>query len=150
MDHIREKASTSEAGFALFRRGRVIEGSYDNGFRPDFIFGAPNSYRYQRVFGELHLEGFDVSFTKKGIQWDENLEVFLRCLKDDLSHENFPLLTQAEKFRARANDTDYENSGKKALSHTVSQELLDQISQTETEIQALCQKVTEEEEALQE
>jgi len=73
---IREKASTSEAGFALFRRGRVIEGSYDNGFRPDFIFGAPNSYRYQRVFGELHLEGFDVSFTKKGIKWDENLDIY--------------------------------------------------------------------------
>ena len=52
---IREKASTSEAGFALFRRGRVIEGSFDNGFRPEFIFGAPNSYRFQRVFGELHL-----------------------------------------------------------------------------------------------
>ena len=53
---IREKGSTSEAGFALFRRGRVVEGSYDNGFRPEKIFGSPNSYRYQRVFGELHLE----------------------------------------------------------------------------------------------
>lgn len=117
---IRETGSTSEAGFALFRRGRVIEGSFDNGFRPDFIFGAPNSYRFQRVFGELHLEGFNVSFTKKGIQWDENLDVFLKCLKDDLSHENFPLLIQAEKYRARANDTDYRNSGLKALSQTVS------------------------------
>ena len=94
---IREKASTAEAGFALFRRGRVIEGSYDNGFRPDFIFGAPNSYRYQRVFGELHLEGFDVNFTKKGIQWDENLEMFLRLLKDDISNKEFPLLQQAEQ-----------------------------------------------------
>jgi hypothetical protein len=42
---IREKASTSQAGFALFRRGRVIQGSYDNGFRPEFIFGNPNSFR---------------------------------------------------------------------------------------------------------
>lgn len=117
---IREKASTSEAGFALFRRGRVIEGSFDNGFRPDFIFGSSNSFRYQRVFGELHLEGFDVNFTKKGIQWDENLDVFLECLKDELSHEDFPLLIQAEKFRARASDIDYRNSGIKALSHTVS------------------------------
>jgi Histidine kinase-, DNA gyrase B-, and HSP90-like ATPase len=117
---IRETGSTAEAGFALFRRGRVIEGSFDNGFRPEFIFGAPNSYRYQRVFGELHLNGFDVSFTKKGIQWDENLDVFLKCLKDELSHESFPLLTQAEKFRARANDVEYKNSGIKALSQTVS------------------------------
>jgi len=117
---IREKASTNEAGFALFRRGRVIEGSFDDGFRPDFIFGAPNSYRYQRVFGELHLNGFDVSFTKKGIQWDENLEIFLRLLKDDISSTAFPLLQQAENYRVRATEKDYKKSGVKALDKTVS------------------------------
>ena len=116
---IREKGSTSEAGFALFRRGRVIEGSFDNGFRPEFIFGSPNSFRYQRVFGELHLKGFDVSFTKKGIQWDDNLDVFLQCLRDELITDEFPLLSQAEKYRARAKDKDYEESGKKALDNTV-------------------------------
>lgn len=115
---IREKASTSEAGFALFRRGRVIEGSYDNGFRPDFIFGAPNSYRYQRVFGELHLEGFDVNFTKKGVQWDESLDVFLRLLKDDISNKEFPLLQQAEQYRVRASEKEYK-AAKKALDETV-------------------------------
>ncbi len=115
---IRETASTAEAGFALFRRGRVIEGSFDNGFRPDFIFGAPNSYRYQRVFGELHLEGFDVAFTKKGIKWDDNLEVFLRLLKDDISSKVFPLLQQAEQFRARATVKEYKNA-KKVLDDTV-------------------------------
>lgn len=117
---IRETGSTSEAGFALFRRGRVIEGSFDNGFRPEFIFGAPNSFRFQRVFGELHLEGFDVSFTKKGIQWDDNLDVFLKCLRDELVSDEFPLLTQAEKYRARASEKDYKNSGSKALNQTVS------------------------------
>lgn len=117
---IRETGSTAEAGFALFRRGRVIEGSYDNGFRPEFIFGASNSFRYQRVFGELHLEGFDVSFTKKGIQWDDNLDVFLKCLRDELTTNEFPLLTQADKYRARASDKDYKNSGTKALNQTVS------------------------------
>lgn len=116
---IRETGSTAEAGFALFRRGRVIEGSFDNGFRPEFIFGAPNSFRYQRVFGELHLEGFDVSFTKKGIQWDDNLDVFLRCLRDELTHDGFPMLAQAERYRARASDKDYKSSGAKALNNTV-------------------------------
>jgi hypothetical protein len=115
---IREKASTSEAGFALFRRGRVIEGSFDNGFRPDFIFGAPNSYRYQRVFGELHLEGFNVNFTKKGIQWDENLDIFLRLLKDDISSKDFPLLQQAEQYRVRATEKEYK-AAVKALNETV-------------------------------
>lgn len=116
---IRETGSTAESGFALFRRGRVIEGSFDNGFRPEFIFGAPNSYRYQRVFGELHLEGFDVSFTKKGIQWDENLEVFLQLLKEEISSKQFPLLQQAENYRTRASEKEY-NSAAKALETTVS------------------------------
>ena len=116
---IRETGSTSESGFALFRRGRVIEGSFDSGFRPELIFGAPNSYRYQRVFGELHLDGFDVSFTKKGIQWDDNLEIFLQLLKSDISSKEFPLLTQAENYRARATEKEYNSSGAKALNETI-------------------------------
>jgi hypothetical protein len=115
---IRETGSTAESGFALFRRERVIEGSFDNGFRPEFIFGAPNSYRYQRVFGELHLEGFDVSFTKKGIQWDENLEVFLQLLKEEISSKQFPLLQQAENYRTRASKREYKSTSK-ALEQTV-------------------------------
>lgn len=115
---IRETGSTSEAGFALFRRGRVIEGSFDNGFRPEFIFGAPNSYRFQRVFGELHLEGFEVTFTKKGIKWDENLDLFLQLLKDDISTKEFPLLQQAENYRARASEKEYKSAAK-ALEQTV-------------------------------
>src|SRR5262249_47229474 len=66
---LRERASTAEAGFALFRRDRLIEGSRDEAYRPPFIFGAPNSFTYQRLFGELHLEGFEVSHTKDGFQW---------------------------------------------------------------------------------
>jgi hypothetical protein len=115
---IREKASTQEAGFALFRRGRVIDGSFDDGFRPEYIFGNPNSFRYQRIFGELHLEGFDVTFTKKGIRWDDNLDVFLRLLRDDLSHPTFPLLQQADKYRVRSTEKDYKAT-KKALDETI-------------------------------
>jgi hypothetical protein len=116
---IREKASTQEAGFALFRRGRVIQGSFEDGFRPEYLFGHPNSFRYQRVFGELHLEGFDVIFTKKGIKWDDSLDIFLNLLRDDLSHSDFPLLQQADKYRVRATEKEYKTT-KKALDETVS------------------------------
>lgn len=115
---IREKASVNESGFALFRRGRVIEGSFDNGFRPDFIFGNPNSFRYQRIFGELHLEGFSVNFTKKGVQWDENLDIFLRLLRDDIDTKNFPLLKQADNYRVRASEKEYK-AATKVLNETV-------------------------------
>lgn len=103
---IRETASTSEAGLALFRRGRLIEGSFDETFRPSEIFGASNSFKYQRVFGEIHLEGFDVVFTKKGILRDENFNLFLELLREDLSHPDFPLLTQAEKHRRKVSQND--------------------------------------------
>lgn len=98
---LRERGSTSDAGFALFRRRRLIEGSGDEGYRPETIFGRSNSYRYQRLFGELELEGFEISHTKDGFRWDENEEPFLQALKDELNGEDLPLLEQAEQYRSR-------------------------------------------------
>lgn len=89
---IRETASTSNAGFALFRRDRLIQGSADESYRPDSIFGQPNSFIYQRVFGELHLTGFEVSHTKDGFKWDEQEETFLELLKDELNDFLLPYL----------------------------------------------------------
>lgn len=100
---LREKGSTSEAGFALFRRGRLIEGGHEEGYRPEAIFGRSNSYRYQRLFGELELNGFEVSHTKDGFRWDENEAPFLELLEADLNAEPLPLLDQAEEFRSLRN-----------------------------------------------
>lgn len=97
---LREVGSTNFAGLALFRRGRLIEGSYDETYRPSAIFKQTNSYPYQRVFGELHIEGFEVSHTKDGFQWEEHEEVFLECLKEALEAPPFNLLAQAENYRA--------------------------------------------------
>jgi hypothetical protein len=96
---LRERGSTADAGFALFRRGRLIEGSHEEGYRPEAVFGRSNSYRYQRLFGELELEGFEVSHTKDGFRWDENETVFLELLRDELNAEPLPLLDQAEEYR---------------------------------------------------
>lgn len=98
---LRETANTTRAGFALFRRGRVIQGTGDEGYRPPSIFGSSNSYRYQRVFGELHLDGFEVSHTKDGFRWDENEQPFLDLLREHLDAEDLPLLKQAEGYRVR-------------------------------------------------
>ncbi len=98
---LRETASTSTAGFALFRRNRLIEGSHDDPYRPDYIFGSGNSYRKQRLIGEIHLEGFEVSHTKDGFQWAEYEQPFLELLHDELETEELPLLSQAEGYRAR-------------------------------------------------
>ena len=103
---LRETGSTSHSGFALFRRNRLIQGSADEGYRPEFIFGKPNTFTYQRLFGELHLAGFDVSHTKDGFQWDENEEPFLELLKEELDEEPTPLLNQAEGYRVRQKTPD--------------------------------------------
>jgi hypothetical protein len=92
----------SKAGFSLFRRGRVIEGSGDELYKPTFVYGAGNTYRSQRLFGELRLEGFDVSHTKDGFQWFDSEAAFLELLHDHLDAEPMPLLRQAEGFRVRA------------------------------------------------
>lgn len=103
---LREKASPTRAGFSLFRRNRLIQGSGDECYRPKIIFGRPNDFTYQRLFGELHLEGFDVSHTKDGFQWDENEEPFLELLKVELNKDPIPLLSQAEGYRANLKTPD--------------------------------------------
>ncbi|MEZ0487652.1 ATP-binding protein [Fibrella aquatica] len=117
---IRQEGATSEAGLALFRRGRVIQGtSYEQNFRPEIIFGKSNSFRSQRVFGELHLDGFQVTFTKKAFQADENMEIFLQLLHEELSASSFPLLKQAENYRSRASEVNYAKMATPVLRSTV-------------------------------
>lgn len=98
---LRSTGSTKYAGFSLFRRRRVIEGSGDEKYRPPSIFGSSNAYAYQRLFGELHLEGFEVSHTKEGFRWDDNEEPFLELLKEHLDSDKLPLLRQARNYRER-------------------------------------------------
>ena len=95
---IREKASRDMAGFALFRRGRVVVGSEDETYRPKEIFGGSGGFEFQRIFGELHLHGFDVSHTKDAIQWGDSEDELLYRLKTLLESEPF-MIRQAREFR---------------------------------------------------
>lgn len=117
---IRETGSTSGAGFALLRRDRLILGSGDEGYRPEYVFGKPNSYRYQRVFGELHLDGVEVSHTKDGFKWDEFEDDFLKKLKQELNKAPLPLLDQAEEYRVRVTKKDLEKGAQRAVESTAS------------------------------
>ena len=115
---LRETANTAKAGFSLFRRGRVIQGSGDEGYRPAYIFGRTNSYRYQRLFGELHLGGFEVSHTKDGFRWDDNEQPFLELLREHLDTDELPLLKQAEGYRVRVARTKIKASARQAVDNT--------------------------------
>lgn len=97
---LREVGSTTTAGFALFRRKRLIEGSWDEPYRPDYIFAGANSFRRQRLIGEISLDGFEVSHTKDGFKWEDHEEPFLQLLHDELETDELPMLSQADLYRA--------------------------------------------------
>ncbi|MGG7308850.1 ATP-binding protein [Curtobacterium sp. AB451] len=98
---IRAEGKTSGNGLSLFRRRRVIIGTGDTPYRPTRIYGQGNSYRSQRLFGELEVEGLPVSHTKDGFQWQGLEEEFHERLRGVLDAEPLPLLKQAEHYRAR-------------------------------------------------
>ncbi|MEY9363870.1 hypothetical protein ABH994_006591 [Bradyrhizobium yuanmingense] len=115
---LRDPGNYSRSGFALFRRDRLIQGSGDEGYRPLFIFGQPGSFRSLRLFGELHLEGFEVSHTKDGFRWDENEQPFLELLKEHLDDDDLPLLRQADNYRAIAARGERAKAAKEAVERT--------------------------------
>jgi len=69
-----KEASAKNAGFVLYRRGRVIEGSVGRFNKPEIIFGAPNSFESQRLFGEIDLDEIQVSQSKDSFLWSEDLQ----------------------------------------------------------------------------
>ena len=92
-------STSTDNGFLLFRRGRVIGTSYDDKYRPEFLCGQVGSPRYKRIFGEIYLEGFDVSFTKNSFQEDADFNSFLLMLRDKLlGDKNFDIFGQAQNY----------------------------------------------------
>lgn len=96
-----ESMSTSEDnGILLFRRGRVIGSSGDDKYRPHQLSGSAGSPRYKRIFGELELEGFNVSFNKSSFVEDEDFYTFIDMLKDDIiASKKLDIFGQAENYR---------------------------------------------------
>jgi len=118
---IRETASTKDAGFALFRRNRLIKGVGENeGYRPLEIFKAPNSFIYQRVFGEIHLNDEDVTHTKDDFQWTpEDETIFLKKLKEELEKEPKAILSQADRFRKDRRSRDLKIQSEEGLGSSI-------------------------------
>lgn len=100
---ILERGSRSMAGFSMFHANRVIRGWPDS-WRPESLYGqlqGSNDLINQRLIGEIHLDGFQVSHTKDDILWlgDDEEEV-QRFLKDSCSD----YAAVARRYRKRADD----------------------------------------------
>jgi len=95
---ILEKGARSNAGFSMLQNNRVIRG-FPDAWRPYAIFGdARNDLINQRLVGEVHLDGFDVSHTKDDILWGADQEEDVEAkMKASLSH----LIAEARAPRKR-------------------------------------------------
>ena len=101
---ILDKIQNGANGLVLMRRGRVIVGGGDERYFPTVIFGQSGSFRYRRLFGEIELEGFEVSFNKNGFREEEDLYLFMDALKDELKADNLNILGQTDNYRQRGKD----------------------------------------------
>lgn len=81
---IRIPGSVKDAGFTLIRRGRVIVGGSEKNYRPAELFGDANSYAWQRMYGELHMNNWPVTQAKDGFDWhNSGLEdAFIEALRE--------------------------------------------------------------------
>lgn len=71
---IRKTMSRRDSGFVLLRRGRVIVGGPEQGYRPDKIVGTAQTHEYGRIVGELHLNDWPVTQAKDAFAWNDGLE----------------------------------------------------------------------------
>jgi Histidine kinase-, DNA gyrase B-, and HSP90-like ATPase len=115
---IRKIGRAAGSGFSLYRGRRVITGLDDDPWRPTEIFGFGNSYRSQRLFGELHLENVKVAYSKNGFVWQASGEELVEELRKALDAEPLPLLKQAESYRAREPEPRQREAAKRALDST--------------------------------
>lgn len=99
-----------KAGFALFRRGRVVIGGEDQNYKPEYIFHQAQSPISHKLFGELDLDDFPVNQAKDGFVWDDGLEdAFLSALKENIQ-EYIDIAKMTNKERAKEAEFSEESS----------------------------------------
>lgn len=95
---VRMPGRQRDAGFALLRRGRVIVGGPDEGYKPVEIFGQGNTFRSQRLVGELNLNDWPVTQAKDAFDWSGGLEdLFI----EELERHCKDYMDKAEGYRER-------------------------------------------------
>jgi len=112
---IRKKGSRKLAGFALFRHNRLVTGSGEDTYRPEEIFRQAGGFVYQRLFGELHLDDFDVTHTKDGFRLEEHEEELIRLLELALDEGPISLIRQSLEYRATADVAEVQPAAEKAV-----------------------------------
>lgn len=115
---IRIPGSVKDAGFTLLRRGRVIVGGSEGNYRPNELFGDSNSYAWQRLYGELHMDNWPVTQAKDNFDWHNSglEESFIEKL-EPLTRE-FRRKAENIRVRERINTNDLVQSAVTGLSES--------------------------------
>jgi hypothetical protein len=117
----------------VLHRDRVVKGWPDS-WRPERICGQNrNDLLNQRLVGEIHLEEFEVTHTKDGVQWygdeEEQVEKELEDnIKDLISIARTPWKDQGDERRPSNGEIDVAVSALRE--ELTSQEMIDQIEIT--------------------
>lgn len=103
---IRIPGSVKDAGFTLIRRGRVIVGGSEKNYRPFELFGDANSYAWQRMYGELHMDNWPVTQAKDGFDWHNSglEEAFIEVLQGHT--QDYRRKAESIRVRERINTHD--------------------------------------------
>ena len=111
------KMSNAKAGFSFFFNNRVIQGAGDKKFIPKFMGSAhSNSHERGRIFGEIHLEGFELTHTKDGFVGNEDFdETFEWGIKEEITLPNSRFMDQAKHFKKSDTPESQRKKSKKAV-----------------------------------
>jgi hypothetical protein len=121
-----------KAGFALFRRNRVVIGEEGNYYKPKAIFGEAQSKISHKLYGELDLDDFPINQAKDGFSWDGGLEeAFVEALKEQIP-DYIEMADLTIKARTQKSEVSPENVNSV---HDSCQKALDSLSNQEAPAQ---------------
>lgn len=121
------KGSFDSAGFALFRRNRVIVGGEGLNYKPYDIFGEAQSPISHKLYGEIDLDDFPVNQAKDGFVWDNGLEEeFIKSLEKRI-----------DKYIDFAKKTIKERNDENVLSEETSNSTLEKVQPYAEKISAI-------------
>lgn len=113
---ISKKMSNKKAGFSLFYNDRIIEGAGDKKWIPEFMGGInSNSPERGGIFGEIHVEGFQLTHTKDRFIGSEDFnQTFNFSVKGKINDPEFPLLKQAKHYKRSETTEEKKKKSKKS------------------------------------
>lgn len=91
------------SGLHLFRRKRLVKGGEQDAWKPQKIFGSPNERIYNRLCGQIVLEGpWTVSHTKDNIIFEGNQEDdLINSIYEQITQPDFPLRQQCNNYSSQ-------------------------------------------------